>query len=194
MRHRCTFGRSFYGLVLFYALFHMKKALLSVDKSAFFNKYALRTTNKRNGRHNMRAEAKHADQLAEVVGIVWPGHTREELRDIVLDYIGSEGSAVFAEEEDGRFIGVALCGLRHDYVEGCETSPVGYLEGVAVREENRHRGVAKKLVEECEQWAREKGCTEFASDCELINTASLDFHLAVGFTEENRLICFKKTL
>lgn len=25
--------------------------------------------------------------------------------------------------------GVALCALRHDYVEGCETSPVGYLEG-----------------------------------------------------------------
>ena len=45
---------------------------------------------------------------------------------------------------------------------------------------------------QCEQWAREKGCAEFASDCELTNTASLRFHLGVGFREENRIICFKK--
>ena len=84
--------------------------------------------------------------------------------------------------------------MRHDYVEGCETSPVGYLEGVSVKETYRNRGVAKRLVEECEQWAREKGCREFASDCELSNAASLNFHLQIGFQEQNRIICFKKML
>ena len=106
----------------------------------------------------------------------------------------SDGSAVFAEKRDGSFIGVALCSLRHDYVEGCETSPVGYLEGVSVKEACRNKGVAKRLVEECENWAREKGCREFASDCELSNTASLNFHLQLGFREQNRIICFKKDL
>ena len=38
------------------------------------------------------------------------------------------------------------------------------------------------------------GCREFASDCELTNKASLAFHLSLGFTEENRIICFKKNL
>ena len=95
---------------------------------------------------------------------------------------------------DGMPVGAALCALRHDYVEGCATSPVGYLEGVAVREAFRERGIARSLVSECEQWAREKGCTEFASDCELTNAASLRFHLSVGFSEENRIICFKKML
>ena len=79
-------------------------------------------------------------------------------------------------------------------MEGCENSPVGYLEGVSVKEEYCQQGIARKLVSECEQWAREKGCTEFASDCELTNTASLNFHLAIGFQEENRIICFKKKL
>jgi aminoglycoside 6'-N-acetyltransferase I len=87
-----------------------------------------------------------------------------------------------------------LCGLRRDYVEGCDTSPVGYLEGVSVRGECRGRGIAKKLVAECERWAKEKGCKEFASDCALTNAASLNFHLSVGFREENRIICFKKML
>ena len=50
------------------------------------------------------------------------------------------------------------------------------------------------LLAECEKWAREKGCTEFASDCELDNADSLRFHLALGFEETNRIICFKKKL
>lgn len=30
-----------------------------------------------------------------------------------------------------------------------------------------------------------KGCSEFASDCELTNIESLDFHLNLGFEEAN---------
>ena len=142
----------------------------------------------------MRARTEDALRLAELVGIVWPEHSAEELTEIVAEYIGSDNSAVFYECAGGNIVGAALCTLRHDYVEGCGPGPVGYLEGVAVRETCRHRGIARALVSECEQWAREKGCTEFASDCELTNSASLRFHLAVGFREENRIICFKKAL
>ena len=142
----------------------------------------------------MRATQKDAQALAGLVKIVWPEHTEADLTRIILEYMDSDGSAVFAEKRDGSFIGVALCSLRHDYVEGCETSPVGYLEGVSVKETCRNRGVARRLVEECENWAREKGCREFASDCELSNTASLSFHLQLGFREQNRIICFKKDL
>ena len=46
----------------------------------------------------------------------------------------------------------------------------------------------------CEAWAKERGCAEFASDCELDNADSLRFHLGVGFEEANRVICFKKDL
>ena len=42
--------------------------------------------------------------------------------------------------------------------------------------------------------AIEKGCREFASDCELDNEVSLKFHLKVGFAEANRIICFTKQL
>ena len=142
----------------------------------------------------MRVEAGHGRQLAVLVKIIWPEHTPEELSGIIESYIKSEDSAVFAEAVDGQFVGVALCALRRDYVEGCETSPVGYLEGVGVHEAFRLRGIAGALVSQCEQWAREKGCSEFASDCELTNDASLRFHLSVGFREENRIICFKKPL
>ena len=91
-------------------------------------------------------------------------------------------------------IGFAQCQLRHDYVEGTDSFPVGYLEGIYVTESYRHHGIAKRLLHACEVWAKEQGCTEFASDCELDNTQSLQFHLNVGFEEANRIICFTKKL
>lgn len=142
----------------------------------------------------MRATPEDAAGLAELVKVIWPEHTLEDLASIIADYMGSEESAVFEEVVDGQHVGVALCSLRHDYVAGCETSPVGYLEGISVHEAYQHRGIARRLVAECEQWAREKGCTEFGSDCDLDNTASLAFHLTVGFQEEGRIICFRKSL
>ena len=43
-------------------------------------------------------------------------------------------------------------------------------------------------------WAKGLGCTEFASDCELDNTGSLQFHIAMGFEAANRIICFRKRI
>ena len=142
----------------------------------------------------MKAEKYQANQLAALLRLLWPEQTEHELAEMALEYIQSEQSAVFAEEANDSLVGVALCSIRTDYVEGCDTSPVGYLEGVFVTDGFRHQGIAKKLVSECEQWAREKGCSEFASDCELTNTASQSFHESIGFHEENRIVCYKKIL
>lgn len=79
-------------------------------------------------------------------------------------------------------------------MEGTSTSPVGYLEGIFVKEGYRNKGYAKELLAECETWAKENGCYEFASDCELNNINSFHFHRATNFIEANRIICFTKTL
>ena len=96
--------------------------------------------------------------------------------------------------QQGEQIGFAQCQLRHDYVEGTETSPVGYLEGIYIKEADRHQGIARALLAACEDWAKAQGCTEFASDCELTNTESQAFHQAVGFSEANRIVAFVKKL
>jgi aminoglycoside 6'-N-acetyltransferase I len=58
----------------------------------------------------------------------------------------------------------------------------------------RNRHVASALVKLGENWARDKGCTEFASDCILDNSDSLKFHLKIGFEEAGRNIHFVKQL
>ncbi|HPF86744.1 MAG TPA: GNAT family N-acetyltransferase [Candidatus Limiplasma sp.] len=125
---------------------------------------------------------------------LWPEHTLFELEAEYASLLSSDACAVFLFIEQSQPAAFAQCQLRRDYVEGTHGSPVGYLEGVYVEPEYRRQGIAAELLRRCEQWAKAKGCAEFASDCELHNTDSLHFHLHAGFTEANRVICFTKKI
>ena len=132
--------------------------------------------------------------VAELFSRMWEDHNLEELQQEFEGDISSDESAIFLAYSDELPVAVAQCRLRNDYVEGTSSSPVGYLEGIYVEQEYRKHGIAKLLCNECEDWAKGKGCEEFASDCELSNETSLKFHLGIGFDEANRIICFTKKL
>ncbi len=132
--------------------------------------------------------------LAEMAVQMWENQTVEALEAEFTETLCSKTSAFFVKSENGAPIGFAQCNLRTDYVEGTESTPVGYLEGIFVKESYRHNGYAGELLSECEKWAKDMGCREFASDCELNNVSSLKFHLAMGFDEVSRIICFKKNI
>ena len=143
----------------------------------------------------VRKAANHDSRiLAEMAVQMWNSHSIDDLEADFLKTLEKQDVAFFILYADNTPVGFAQCGLRNDYVEGTASSPVGYLEGIFVKDAYRKRGYAGKLLNACELWAKEMGCTEFASDCELGNTASLQFHLALGFEEANRIICFRKTL
>lgn len=141
-----------------------------------------------------RAVIEDVRIAAELAAVLWPHHEVHDLEKDLKDYILSKGGGIFIYYYKNTPAGFAQCGLRHDYVEGTESAPVGYLEGIFVKAEYRSKGIARKLINECEAWAKDMGCSEFASDCELTNIESLKFHLQVGFQEANRIICFKKKL
>ena len=142
----------------------------------------------------VKATSKDSLALAKIAIKMWSEHSLDELAKEFEDTIDCRESAIFMLMVDNQAVGFAQCQLRHDYVEGTDSSPVGYLEGIFLEQEFRHRGHAKKLLAQCEEWAKNKGCTEFASDCESDNDESLKFHINMGFTEVNRIICFKKQL
>lgn len=141
-----------------------------------------------------KAEKRDAAILANLAVLLWNSHSVEALRDEFSEILSSGDAQFFLTYEDGIPVGFAQCQLRRDYVEGTETSPVGYLEGIFVKEAFRHKGCARELLKECERWAKEEGCQEFASDCEIDNEGSRRFHEAMNFTEANRIICFIKKL
>ena len=141
-----------------------------------------------------KAEQKDLEPLTSLMLALWPEHRREALQAEISALLQREDAALFLTCEDGADVAFAQCQLRRDYVEGTESTPVGYLEGIYVAREYRNRGIARKLLAACEGWAAAQGCKEFASDCGLSNEESLRFHLNVGFREANRIICFTKRL
>ena len=141
-----------------------------------------------------KAVIKDLHILTELACQLWPDNTVKEMRLEMEEIIAKPDAAFFLAYVEDVPIGFAQCQLRYDYVEGTDSSPVGYLEGIYVASEYRKHGIARELLTACETWAKSKGCTEFASDCEQANTQSLQFHLNVGFEEANRIICFTKKL
>lgn len=141
-------------------------------------------------------KATQADTLTltELAIKMWSNNTISELQSEFLDLICSDNAICFIKYVGNKAVGFAQCQLRNDYVEGTNTSPVGYLEGIFIEKEYRHCGYAKELLSKCEKWAKEKHCIEFASDCEIDNNISLEFHLSMGFEEANRIICFRKDI
>jgi len=94
----------------------------------------------------------------------------------------------------GGVVGFAEASIRRDYVNGCETSPVAFVEGLYVTPHHRHGGVARALVAAVERWAKAQGLRELASDAMLDNEQSHAMHRALGFSETERVVYFRKAL
>lgn len=104
------------------------------------------------------------------------------------------GRSAWLAVDDGRAVGFAEASLRRDYVNGCETSPVAFLEGIYVTPDARLRGVGRSLDAAVRVWAIGQGCAEYASDALLDNRVSHAFHAALGFAETERVVYFRRVL
>ena len=102
-------------------------------------------------------------------------------------------AVIVADRGDGLLAGFVEIGSRN-YAERCETTPVAYLEGWYVDPDVRRTGLGTSLVEAAEKWALQHGFSEIASDTELHNSVSLHAHIALGYEEVERQICFRKQL
>jgi aminoglycoside 6'-N-acetyltransferase I len=126
---------------------------------------------------------------------LWPGLPPEAHEAEMTEYrSGRPLQEVFVVDRgDGRLGGFLEAGTR-EFAEGCDSSPVGYIEGWYIDPDLRRAGWGGKLVEATEAWARSRGYAEIASDCVLENTVSLAAHTALGYLETERLIHFRKSL
>jgi len=142
------------------------------------------------------ATTEDAADWAAMRQTLWPkGNPGQHDADIArLLAVPGDTINFIARADDRRPTGFAEAGLRHDYVNGTESSPVAFLEGIYVEPAFRRAGVARQLVEAVENWARQQGCSELASDTGIANIASQKLHDALGFTETQRVVYFRKVL
>jgi aminoglycoside 6'-N-acetyltransferase I len=141
-----------------------------------------------------RAAQSDLDEWLRLRRLLWPYSDPQEFLVDMQSMLDEPLEPVFVVvRSDGSLGGFLEAGLRK-YADGCSTSPVGYIEGWYVDEDLRRQGVGARLVRTAEEWAREQGCSEMASDTWLDNNPSISAHLSLGYEECERLVHFCKRL
>ena len=128
---------------------------------------------------------------------LWPEATLDQHRGEIVAMLAAKNErfvAFVAPTGAGDIAGFVEASLRYDYVNGCETSPVAFVEGIYVSAEHRGANIGRTLCMAVEDWARMRGCSELASDALLANDDSRAFHRAAGFEETERVVYFRKRL
>src|ERR1700751_1145196 len=135
----------------------------------------------------MRISVAKPDDMAAVMPLVtalWPDEPAELLSDLLGAKIfgaAAAGVILVARSDGDETIGFAFVTVRVDYVNGCDSSPVAFLEGIYIDPSCRRMGIGRRLVDAAAGWGGERGCREFASDALLDNVDSQAFHRSLGF-------------
>jgi len=145
----------------------------------------------------MRVTQASAGDFADWLALrnaLWPHAAAENPDEMAAILADANLVAFIARDEGGGPVGFAEASIRRDHVNGCDTSPVGFLEGIYVVDSARRQGVARQLVGAVAEWSRQQGCSELGSDAALDNDTSHRMHAALGFSETERVVFFRRVL
>jgi aminoglycoside 6'-N-acetyltransferase I len=127
---------------------------------------------------------------------LWPHCPREEHAQEMELFLANPTRYAqwIAYSMEDKPVGFTEGSIRSDYVNGTESSPVGFLEGIYVKPDFRGQGVARSLIAEVARWVSAAGCRELASDALVENQVSHAMHRALGFTRTETVTFFRKVL
>ncbi len=124
---------------------------------------------------------------------LWPD-ADDPLEELAESLVDAEGAVFLACLAGGEAVGFAEVRLRHDYVNGTESSPVGFLEGWYVQPPWQGHAVGRALLAAVQAWTRAAGCSELASDSRMEDVQAHAAHRACGFEETERVVYFRMAL
>jgi aminoglycoside 6'-N-acetyltransferase I len=140
-------------------------------------------------------EAKDAGYWLHLRRHLWPLADNQSDIDAFFSKESHPHSTIFvAESDDGTVCGFLEVSIRHEYVEGASSSPIGYLEGWFVLPNWRGLGIGKQLVRQAELWVVASGCYELASDSLADNNDSIAAHVSCGFAPVSTIVHLVKKL
>jgi aminoglycoside 6'-N-acetyltransferase I len=146
------------------------------------------------------AQPSDHDQLLRFRQALWPKSPAEEhAQELTLILEGKAPVTmpliILVAEVSNRILAGFLEVDLRSHADGCNPArPVGFIEGWYVAENQRHRGIGRKLLAAAEDWARSQGCVEIASDTWIDNEVSQRVHEALGYEVVDRCVHYRKRL
>ncbi len=137
--------------------------------------------------------AADRDVWARMRCALWDFETHEQHLAGADQILSDPHAWGFITEANGAAVGFAEVAVRK-YANGCEQTPVPFLEGIWIAPEHRRKGAGETLIAHVSAFLREHGFTELCSDALLENTASHAAHGGWGFAETERVVYFRKAL
>lgn len=142
----------------------------------------------------VKADASNLKEWVQLSAKLFADESFDELYKEYADFLITHKEMGFLYQRNNRSVAFINVSIRHDYVNGTDTSPVAFIEALYVLPQYRQQGIARELLAQAEQFAKESGVVQLASDCLLQNTNSELFHKSCGFEEKERVICFVKNV
>lgn len=91
----------------------------------------------------IEANEQHLDDFVKMGLDLWPEEPVDDLKKLFLGLIHSDKNKVLLYSIDEKIVAFIYLSVRNDYVEGSESCPAGYVEGIYVTLSLEIRGLRK---------------------------------------------------
>jgi len=142
----------------------------------------------------VQADMSNMIEWANLAAMLFPDSSFGEELELHKKILASENEVGLLYQRDNQYVGFMNLSIRGDYVNGTDTSPVVFVEALYVLSDYRQKGIGKEFIEYAEEYAKQRGISQLASDCYIDNHLSESFHKNCGFVEKERVICFVKDI
>jgi len=124
---------------------------------------------------------KDFNGIFELVQGLWPKEKlgKRETRKIFIQQLKS-GKVFIVAEEGSNFLGVVSLSVKLDIQN---SGKMGWIDELVVREENKGRGVGRKLMESVRREAKKKGCLELYLYSSKKRKGAHKFYRKLGFKD-----------
>ncbi len=139
-----------------------------------------------------KQEDKH--EVMQMASKLLPDYSGDMLINDFRKKLANPHHVGFICVKNEKILGFITMSLRFEHVPKATTSPVAYIEAIFVKKDCRKMGIARKLYETAQAWAKSKHCSQMAADTWDWNKDSIWFHKKMGFEKTLTLVFFLKNL